>query len=76
MDLKHTVADQIWSPTLPTMYALYTYIWHYIFFSALSISSSLDKLKTEILDLKHTVADSIIQPAKQSIDDLQVRFHY
>lgn len=41
--------------------------------SALSISSSLDKLKTEILDLKHTVADSIIQPAKQSIDDLQER---
>lgn len=41
--------------------------------SALSISSSLDKIKSEILDLKHTVAESLIQPAKQSIDDLQAR---
>jgi len=41
--------------------------------SALSISSSLDKIKSEILDLKHTVAGSLIQPARQSIEDLQAR---
>merc|ERR1711872_626909 len=41
--------------------------------SALSISSSLDKIKQEILDLKHTVAGSLIQPARQSIEDLQAR---
>merc|ERR1712002_591812 len=41
--------------------------------SALSISSSLDKIKQEILDLKHTVAGSLIQPARQSIADLQAR---
>jgi len=41
--------------------------------SALSISSSLDKLKSEILDLKHTVADSLLQSARQSVDDLQAR---
>merc|ERR1712086_1226024 len=34
---------------------------------ALSLSSSLDKIKIEILDLKHTVADSLILPAKKSI---------
>merc|ERR1711910_120255 len=34
---------------------------------ALSLSSSLDKLKTEILDLKHSVAESLILPAKKSI---------
>merc|ERR1719347_2576578 len=38
---------------------------------ALSLSSSLDKIKTEILDLKHTVAESLIQPAKKSIEELQ-----
>jgi len=38
---------------------------------SLSLSSSLDKLKTEILDLKHTVAESLIQPAKKSIEELQ-----
>jgi len=38
---------------------------------ALSLSSSLDKMKTEILDLKHTVAESLIQPAKKSIEELQ-----
>merc|ERR1711962_321868 len=41
--------------------------------SALSLSSSLDKLKSEILDLKHTVADSLLQSARQSVDDLQAR---
>lgn len=41
--------------------------------SALKISSSLDKIKNEILDLKHTVAGSLIQPARQSIEDLQAR---
>merc|ERR1712050_558000 len=38
---------------------------------ALSLSSSLDKMKTEILDLKHTVAESLIIPAKKSIEELQ-----
>jgi len=38
---------------------------------ALSLSSSLDKLKTEILDLKHSVAESLILPAKKSIEELQ-----
>eukprot|EP00092_Neocalanus_flemingeri_P018172 GFUD01019669.1.p1 GENE.GFUD01019669.1~~GFUD01019669.1.p1 ORF type:complete len:244 (-),score=72.76 GFUD01019669.1:915-1646(-) len=38
---------------------------------ALSLSSSLDKIKNEILDLKHTVAESLIQPAKKSIEELQ-----
>merc|ERR550517_2260583 len=38
---------------------------------SLSLSSSLDKLKTEILDLKHTVAESLIQPAEKSIEELQ-----
>lgn len=38
---------------------------------ALSLSSSLDKMKNEILDLKHTVAESLIQPAKKSIEELQ-----
>jgi len=41
--------------------------------SALKISSSLDRIKREILELKHTVDESLIQPAKQSIDDLQER---
>merc|ERR1712058_119488 len=38
---------------------------------ALSLNSSLDKMKTEILDLKHTVAESLILPAKKSIEELQ-----
>ena len=42
-----------------------------LFFRALSLSSSLDKMKTEILDLKHTVAESLIIPAKKSIEELQ-----
>jgi len=41
--------------------------------SALSISSSLDKIKDEISGLKSSVAESLIQPAKQSIEDLQDR---
>jgi len=41
--------------------------------SALSISSSLDRIKLEILELKSSVAESLIQPAKKSIDDLQDR---
>eukprot|EP00088_Acartia_fossae_P029669 TRINITY_DN3054_c0_g2_i1.p1 TRINITY_DN3054_c0_g2~~TRINITY_DN3054_c0_g2_i1.p1 ORF type:complete len:240 (-),score=34.25 TRINITY_DN3054_c0_g2_i1:360-1079(-) len=41
--------------------------------SALSISSSLERVKNEILDLKSNVAESLIQPAKQSIEDLQDR---
>lgn len=41
--------------------------------SALSISSSLDKIKHEIGELKCSVAQSLIQPAKQSIEDLQDR---
>jgi len=38
---------------------------------ALSLSSSLDKMKSEILDLKHQVAESLILPARQSIEELQ-----
>jgi len=38
---------------------------------ALSLYSSLDKLKSEISDLKHTVAESLILPAKKSIEELQ-----
>merc|ERR1712080_799336 len=38
---------------------------------ALSLSSSLVKLMSEIVDLKHQVAESIIQPARQSIEELQ-----
>merc|ERR1712198_35353 len=38
---------------------------------SLNLSSSLDKIKHEILDLKHSVAGNLIQPARQSIDDLQ-----
>jgi hypothetical protein len=41
--------------------------------SALSISSSLEKLKFEIGELKSSVAESLIQPAKKSIEDLQDR---
>lgn len=37
----------------------------------LSLSSSLDTIKTEILELKHTVAESLILPAKKSIEELQ-----
>jgi len=40
---------------------------------ALNLSTSLDKLKTEILGLKHSVAESLILPAKHSIEDLQAR---
>jgi hypothetical protein len=42
---------------------------------ALNLSTSLDKLKTEILGLKHSVAESLILPAKHSIEDLQARVH-
>jgi len=38
---------------------------------ALSLSSSLEKLKSEYVDLKHQVAESIINPARQSIEELQ-----
>merc|ERR1712227_303107 len=38
---------------------------------ALSLYSSLDKLKSEIVDLKHSVAESLILPAKKSIEELQ-----
>jgi len=38
---------------------------------ALSLSSSLDKLMSEIVDLKHQVAESLITPARQSIEELQ-----
>jgi len=38
---------------------------------ALSLSSSLDKLMSEIVDLKHQVAESLILPARQSIEELQ-----
>merc|ERR1711963_1344242 len=38
---------------------------------ALSLYSSLDKLKSEISDLKHSVAESLILPAKKSIEELQ-----
>merc|ERR1719278_622275 len=38
---------------------------------ALNLLSSLDKLKSEIVDLKHSVAESLITPAKKSIEDLQ-----
>ena len=38
---------------------------------ALSLYSSLDKLKSEIVDLKHSVAESLIIPAKKSIEELQ-----
>merc|ERR1712186_148604 len=38
---------------------------------ALSLYSSLDKLKSEIVDLKHSVAESLISPAKKSIEELQ-----
>jgi len=38
---------------------------------ALSLDSTLDKMKNEILDLKHTVAESLILPAKKSIEELQ-----
>jgi len=38
---------------------------------ALSLSSSLDKIKTEILEVKHSVAESLILPAKKSIEELQ-----
>ena len=39
--------------------------------SAFSVSSSLDKIKSEILDLTDKVADSVITPARQSIEELQ-----
>lgn len=38
---------------------------------ALSLYTSLDKLKSEIVDLKHSVAESLITPAKKSIEELQ-----
>ncbi|XP_023335079.1 PRELI domain containing protein 3A [Eurytemora carolleeae] len=40
---------------------------------SLSLSSSLEKLKLEMVDLKHTVADSLVHTARQHIDDLQAR---
>ena len=42
-----------------------------IYYRALSLYSSLDKLKNEIVDLKHSVAESLITPAKKSIEELQ-----
>merc|ERR1712032_546246 len=39
---------------------------------ALSLSSSLEKLKSEYVDLKHQVAESIINPARQSIEELKI----
>lgn len=41
--------------------------------SALNISSSLTRIENEILDIKHTVDESLIQPARQSIAELQER---
>jgi len=38
---------------------------------ALSLTSSLEKLKSEIMDLKHQVAESLILPARLSIEELQ-----
>lgn len=38
---------------------------------ALSISSTLDKLESELVDLKHTVAESLLTPARISIEELQ-----
>jgi len=38
---------------------------------ALSLSSTLDKLHSEIFDLKHKVADSLITSARLSIEELQ-----
>ena len=40
-------------------------------FRGLSLYSSLDSLKSEIVDLKHSVAESLILPAKKSIEELQ-----
>ena len=40
-------------------------------FRGLSLYSSLDSLKSEIVDLKHSVAESLISPAKKSIEELQ-----
>lgn len=42
-----------------------------VHYRALSLYSSLDKLKNEIVDLKHSVAESLITPAKKSIEELQ-----
>lgn len=36
-----------------------------------NVSSSLEKLKTEIVSLTDTVADNLISTAKKSIEDLQ-----
>jgi len=41
--------------------------------SALNISSSLDRIMGEIMEVKHCVAESLIQPARQSIEELQDR---
>lgn len=38
---------------------------------ALNISSTLDKLETELVDLKHTVAESLLTPAIKSMEELQ-----
>jgi len=38
---------------------------------SLSLSASLEKLKSEIVGLKHSVAESLITPAKKSIEELQ-----
>jgi len=38
---------------------------------ALSLSSTLEKLKFEISDLKSTVAESLLIPARKSIEELQ-----
>ena len=59
------------------LFRIHTYIFvlyrtYILYCRALNLSTSLDKLKTEILGLKHSVAESLILPAKHSIEDLQV----
>ena len=48
-----------------------SYLSFIVYFRALSLYTSLDKLKSEIVDLKHSVAESLITPAKKSIEELQ-----
>ena len=65
------------SSTLPLSclpFFIYSYTCHVVSndtFRALSLSSSLEKLMSEYVDLKHQVAESIINPARQSIEELQ-----
>ena len=49
----------------------FLHLFHFHSFRALSLSSSLEKLMSEYVDLKHQVAESIINPARQSIEELQ-----